>query len=37
VVDQAGRGRAAYQADLYGPAAPLNLETTQRQFASRPN
>ena len=32
VVDQAGRGRAAYQADLYGPAAALNLETTQRQF-----
>jgi pimeloyl-ACP methyl ester carboxylesterase len=34
VVDQAGRGRAAYQADLYGPAAALSLETTQRQFAA---
>jgi pimeloyl-ACP methyl ester carboxylesterase len=34
VVDQPGRGRAAYQADLYGPAAPLNLEATQRQFAA---
>jgi pimeloyl-ACP methyl ester carboxylesterase len=34
VVDQPGRGRAAYQADVYGPEAPLNLETTQRQFAA---
>jgi pimeloyl-ACP methyl ester carboxylesterase len=34
VVDQPGRGRAAYQADLYGPAVPLVLETTQRQFAA---
>src|SRR3954468_1635423 len=34
VVDQPGRGRAAYQADRYGPAAPLNLDTTQRQFAA---
>ena len=34
VVDQPGRGRAAYQADRYGPEAPLNLETTQRQFAA---
>jgi pimeloyl-ACP methyl ester carboxylesterase len=34
VVDQPGRGRAAYQADLYGPPAALNLETTQRQFAA---
>ena len=34
VVDQPGRGRAAYQPDLYGPAAGLNLETTQRQFAA---
>src|SRR4029077_7874362 len=33
VVDQPGRGRAAYQADVYGPATPLVLETTQRQFA----
>src|SRR6476659_4428468 len=34
VVDQPGRGRAAYQAERYGPAAPLNLETTQRQFTA---
>jgi pimeloyl-ACP methyl ester carboxylesterase len=34
VVDQPGRGRAAYEIDLYGPAAPLNLETTQRQFVA---
>ena len=34
VVDQPGRGRAAYQSDRYGPAAPLNLETTQRQFTA---
>src|SRR5437016_9442484 len=34
VVDQPGRGRAAYQSDVYGPAAALNLETTQRQFAA---
>jgi pimeloyl-ACP methyl ester carboxylesterase len=34
VVDQPGRGRAAYQADVYGPASPLVLETTQRQFAA---
>jgi pimeloyl-ACP methyl ester carboxylesterase len=34
VVDQPGRGRAAYEADRYGPAAPLNLDTTERQFAA---
>src|SRR5262245_7181763 len=34
VVDQPGRGRAAYHADVYGPAAGLVLETTQRQFAA---
>jgi pimeloyl-ACP methyl ester carboxylesterase len=34
VVDQPGRGRAAYEPGVYGPAAPLNLETTQRQFAA---
>jgi pimeloyl-ACP methyl ester carboxylesterase len=34
VVDQPGRGRAAYQSDVYGPATPLVLETTQRQFAA---
>jgi pimeloyl-ACP methyl ester carboxylesterase len=34
IVDQPGRGRAAYQADLYGAVAPLSLETTQRQFTA---
>ena len=34
VVDQPGRGRAAYETDLYGPTGPLNLETTQRQFVA---
>ena len=34
VVDQPGRGRAAYETDLYGPTAPLNLEATQRQFVA---
>ena len=33
-VDQPGRGRAAYETELYGPTAPLNLETTQRQFVA---
>jgi pimeloyl-ACP methyl ester carboxylesterase len=34
VVDQPGRGRAAYEADVYGPASPLNVETTARQFTA---
>jgi pimeloyl-ACP methyl ester carboxylesterase len=34
VVDQPGRGRAAYEATLYGPVAPLVLETTPRQFTA---
>lgn len=34
VVDQPGRGRAAYQADLYGPATRVNLDNTQRRFAA---
>ena len=34
VVDQPGRGRAAYEADTYGPAAALNLERTQSRFAA---
>jgi pimeloyl-ACP methyl ester carboxylesterase len=34
VVDQAGRGRAAYEVDVYGPATRLNLETTQSRFAA---
>ena len=29
VVDQPGRGRAAYETNAYGPAAPLNLENVQ--------
>src|SRR5437870_3749422 len=32
VVDQPGRGRAAYEADVYGPAAQLNPDNTQRRF-----
>src|SRR3954468_9785767 len=28
VVDQPGRGRAAYQPEIYGAAAALNLDTT---------
>jgi pimeloyl-ACP methyl ester carboxylesterase len=34
VVDQPGRGRAAYEAAAYGPLTPLNPETTERQFAA---
>src|SRR5579864_8928218 len=34
VVDQPGRGRAAYEADLYGPATQVNLENTQRRFVA---
>ena len=34
VVDQPGRGRAAYEADVYGPATPLNVDTTSRQFTA---
>src|ERR1700687_1593304 len=34
VVDQPGRGRSPYEADLYGPAARVNLENTQRRFAA---
>src|SRR5262245_54583297 len=34
VVDQPGRGRAAYEADTYGLAAALNLERTQSRFAA---
>ena len=32
VIDQPGRGRAAYQADVYGPLAPPNLENVRRRF-----
>jgi pimeloyl-ACP methyl ester carboxylesterase len=34
VVDQPGRGRAAYEADVYGKAAPLNPDTTQQRFVA---
>jgi pimeloyl-ACP methyl ester carboxylesterase len=34
VVDQPGRGRAAYEAEQYGPAARVNLENTQRRFVA---
>src|ERR1700686_5407954 len=34
VVDQPGRGRAAYEADLYGPATRVDLENTQRRFVA---
>jgi len=34
VVDQPGRGRAAYEADLYGPATRVNLENTLKRFVA---
>jgi len=34
VVDQAGRGRAAYQAEKYGPASVVSLDTTLQRFAA---
>jgi pimeloyl-ACP methyl ester carboxylesterase len=34
VVDQPGRGRAAYEADVYGRATQLNLDNTQRRFVA---
>src|SRR5260221_11785324 len=34
VVDQPGRGRAAYEAELYGPATRANLEATQNRFSA---
>jgi pimeloyl-ACP methyl ester carboxylesterase len=34
VVDQPGRGRAAYQAELYGGAVAPSLDTTERQFTA---
>jgi len=34
VVDQPGRGRAAYETDLYGPPTQVNLENTQRRFVA---
>ena len=34
VVDQPGRGRAAYEAELYGPLTRLDLENVQRRFVA---
>src|SRR5262245_57218619 len=34
VIDQPGRGRAAYQADVYGPLAPPDIENVQRRFVA---
>src|SRR5262245_61211430 len=34
VVDQPGRGRAAYESDVYGSATQLNLDTTERRFVA---
>jgi pimeloyl-ACP methyl ester carboxylesterase len=34
VVDQPGRGRAAYEADVYGAATRLNPDTTQQRFVA---
>ena len=34
VIDQPGRGRAAYQADAYGPLAPPDIENVQRRFVA---
>src|SRR5437764_11321622 len=34
VVDQPGRGRAAFEADVYGKATRLNPDTTQHRFVA---
>src|SRR5205823_10616947 len=34
VVDQPGRGRAAYLADLYGGVTPPSLDNVQRRFVA---
>src|SRR5215469_13164868 len=34
VVDQAGRGRAAYEADRYGPMTRLDVENIERRFVA---
>jgi pimeloyl-ACP methyl ester carboxylesterase len=34
VVDQPGRGRAAYQSDAYGPLGRLSVETTEQRFVA---
>ena len=37
VVDQAGRGRSAYQAALYGPQTTVNLDFVQKRFTAIEN
>ncbi len=37
VVDQAGRGRSAYSADLYGPQMVANLDSVQKRFTAIEN
>lgn len=37
VVDQAGRGRSAYQATLYGPQTTVNLDFVQKRFTAIEN
>lgn len=34
VVDQPGRGRAPYEADVYGPPTQLTADTTERRFTA---
>jgi pimeloyl-ACP methyl ester carboxylesterase len=34
VVDQAGRGRAAYEADLYGPPNRVSFDNVERRFVA---
>jgi len=34
VIDQPGRGRAAYQPEPYGPLAPPDIENVQRRFVA---
>jgi pimeloyl-ACP methyl ester carboxylesterase len=34
VIDQPGRGRAAYQSEAYGPLAPPDIENVQRRFVA---
>jgi pimeloyl-ACP methyl ester carboxylesterase len=34
VVDQPGRGRAAYENDVYGRVAPINLNNTETRFVA---
>ncbi|HMF01872.1 MAG TPA: alpha/beta hydrolase [Terriglobia bacterium] len=34
VIDQPGRGRAAYQSEAYGPLTPPDIENVQRRFVA---